>query len=492
MNNSILNGLQLYRKKTASGLADQNMLANLLLTKPFETTTVLSQIFGGYQGESYNVLDFLTRGMGRTKTLEVDNREYEWAVEIDQDEAIPIVKAEWNGSTIASTDYPGLNNSTISIWLTKKWFGPGAILAFDKREYQVRVQGVGQEDGDLTMYTVVMADGNPESYIPYDLFNDGKKVSREGSAYEEGSEEADIVNYAAPFKLRNQLTTMRLSYDVTRSAATDKLIIAYKNPESGKVSSMWTDYQDWKALRQWYQTIDRYGVYSKYNARPNGTVKMVGSTGRPVYIGAGIMEQISPSNKSNYTTLTADLLEDFLFDLSYNKLGKGERKFVALCGEMAMKELDRVLKAKASAYNLIDTKFITGSGQELTLGGQFTTYKMLNGIELTLKHFPWFDNTVYNRQKHPTTGRPASSYDMLFIDYGMSDGESNLQKVIKKGSENLMWYTGGSIAPGQDFATSIKTLRSSAKDGYSVHFLSEQGYMLKDPTTSGMLSMLVE
>lgn len=53
-----------------------------------------------------------------------------------------------------------------------------------------------------------------------------------------------------------------------------------------------------------------------------------------VFIGAGLLEQIAPSNRRYYTRLTAELLEDFLFDLSYNILGTNERKFVALTGEM--------------------------------------------------------------------------------------------------------------------------------------------------------------
>lgn len=47
--------------------------------------------------------------------------------------------------------------------------------------------------------------------------------------------------------------------------------------------------------------------------------------------------------------------------------------------------------------NLIDTVFVTGSGDSLTFGGQFKTYKMTNGIELTLKYFPLYDDITYNR-----------------------------------------------------------------------------------------------
>lgn len=53
-----------------------------------------------------------------------------------------------------------------------------------------------------------------------------------------------------------------------------------------------------------------------------------------VYRGAGLLQQIAPANRRTYTKLTANNLEDFLFDLSYNILGTNERKFVALTGEM--------------------------------------------------------------------------------------------------------------------------------------------------------------
>ena len=41
-------------------------------------------------------------------------------------------------------------------------------------------------------------------------------------------------------------------------------------------------------------------------------------------------------------------------------------------------------------------------------------------------------------------------------------------------------------------AKSINTLRSNAKDGYSVHFLGEMGIMLRDPRGCGELIMDAE
>lgn len=479
---SILNNLQLYKTKYFSDLVDENMLSNALLTEPHKVSTVLSYVFGRYET---NTIDFLTSGLG--KTVVTENRQYEWPVMIETDKAIVIKQAKWQGNTIASTDTPGLNNSPIQVWLGEKWFGPGAILELDDKEFQVRVQGAPYQDGNDWVYTLVVATGGMSDYIPPSLLTAGKQLSRMGSAYEEYSDEADIVNYQTPFKLRNHLTTMRLSYDITGSAYSTVMVIAMRDPKTKKTSYLWSDYQEWLALRQWYNTIDRQLVYSKYNANQDGTTDLIGTNGRPVYIGAGLLQQISPANKRTYTSLTADLLEDFLFDLSYNILGTNERKFVALTGEMGMKEFDRVLKQKASGYQLVDTHFVTGTGQDLTLGGQFTTYKMLNGVELTLKHFPLYDNIIYNRKLHPVTGKPLESYRFTLLDFGNRDGESNITKVVRKGREMSMWHVAGSVAPGVGFAKNINTLRANGKDGYTVNFLSEQGIMVKDPTACGEL-----
>ena len=483
MENNVLNSLQLYKTKWFSDLVDENMLANALLTKPHEVSTVLSYIFGRF--DQGNIIDFITNGMG--KTLTIENREYEWSVMIEHDKAVAIRKAEINGTTVVSTDVPGLNQQPLMLWLEEKWFGVGAILEFDDKDFQVRVVNEPYQDGTEWVYTTVVADGQVASYIPPSLLAAGKQVSRTGSAYEEYSDEADIVNYQSPFKLRNHLTTMRMTYDITGDAYSSVMVIAIRDPKTKKSTFYWSAYQEWVALRQWYERVDRQCMYSKFNAKADGSVSLVGTNGRPVYIGAGLLEQIAPANRKPYTTLTLDLLDTFLSDLSYNILGQGERKFMALTGEMGMREFDRVLRAKASSYTLLDTHFVSGSGQELSLGGQFTTYKGLNGIEMTLKHFPIYDNPVFNRKLHPTSGKPLESYRMTFIDYGMRDGESNIRKVVRKDREMVMWHVAGAVAPGVGHSKSITTMRANAKDGYQVNFLSEQGIMLSDPTTSGEL-----
>lgn len=486
MDNNILNSLVLYKGKWFSDLIDTAKISAASQQNPYQVSTVLSYVFGTKDSGFNTSLDMLTGGLGNVMTI--DQPSWEWKVMIDADRAVTIRDAKWNGTSIANNDTvtPGLGNTPIQLWLEDNWFGPTAILEFDDREYQVRVAGAPYQDGNLWVYTCFVADGQPSSYIPASLLQPGCQVSRLASAVEEYSEEGDILNYNTHFKMRNYLTTIRINYDITGSAYSTVMAIAMQDPKTGKKSYLWADYQEWLAMREWYKRCERMLVYMKNNVNKDGSCNLKGTNGRPVFIGAGLLEQIAPSNRRYYTELTAELLEDFLFDLSYNVLGTNERKFVALTGEMGMKEFDRILKEKVANMNLIDTVFVTGSGDSLSFGGQFKTYRMTNGIELTLKYFPLYDDLTYNRKLHPITKKPLESYRMTFLDLGRRDGEANIVKVVRKDREFVTWTTGGAVLPS-GYGKSINTLRSNGKDGYTVFFLGEMGIMLRDPRACGEL-----
>ena len=484
MDNNILNNLVLYKGKWFSDLVDTAKISVASQQNPYQVSQVLSYVFGTKDNGYSTSIDMLTGGLGNVMTI--DQPSWEWQVMIDADRAVTIRDAKWNGSSITSTSTAGLGNTPILLWLEDNWFGPGAILEFDNKDFQVRVSGAPYQDGNMYVYTCFIADGNPASYVPAEYLEAGRQVSRLASAYEEYSEESDILNYNTHFKMRNYLTTVRLSYDITGSAFSTVMAVALKDSKSGKTSYLWSTFQEWKAMREWYKRCERFGVYAKSNVNKDGSCNLKGSNGRPVFIGAGLLEQIAPSNRRFYTKLTAELLEDFLSDLSYNILGTNERKFIALTGEMGMREFDRVLKEKVTQMNLMDTIFVTGSGDNLTFGGQFKTYKMTNGIELTLKYFPLYDDTTYNRMLHPVSLKPLESYRMTFIDLGRRDGEANLVKVVRKDREFVNWCVAGAVTPA-GYGHSNSEVRSNAKDGYSVNFLGEMGWFVRDPRGCGEL-----
>ena len=217
MNNTLLNNLQLYRGKRFSDLVDENMISNALLTEPHKVSGLLSLIFGTKDDGISTTIDLITGGLG--KTMIIENREFEWAVQVDGDHAVNIRWAKWNGQEITTSNYntitPGLNNSTIYLALEERWFGPGAILSFDDFHFQVRTTGLPYQDGNEWVYECYVVDGSQASYIPGEFLLPGRQVSRIGSAYEEYSDEADIINYQTPFKMRNHLQNLRLTYDIS-------------------------------------------------------------------------------------------------------------------------------------------------------------------------------------------------------------------------------------------------------------------------------------
>lgn len=283
MNNSLLNNLQLYRGKRFSDLVDENMISNALLTKPHEVAGLLSLVFGTKDDGVSTAIDLITGGLG--KTMVIDNREFEWSVMIDNDHAINIRWAKWNGNLITSASQvtPGINGTPIYLGLEEKWFGPGAILSFDNVNFQVRVTGTPYQDGSTWVYECYVADGFASSYIPVEYLLPGRQVSRLGSAYEEYSDEADIINYSTPFKMRNHLQTLRLTYDITGDAYSTVLAIALKDPETGKSSYLWADYQYWIALREWKRREEKALLFSKSNRNADGTYGLKGTNGRPKF-----------------------------------------------------------------------------------------------------------------------------------------------------------------------------------------------------------------
>ena len=281
--NNLLNNLQLYRGKRFSDLVDENMISNALLTKPHEVAGLLSLVFGTKDDGVSTAIDLITGGLG--KTMIIENREYEWAVQVDSEHAVNIRYAKCNGTEITAANYAtmqaGLNGAPIYLGLEEKYFGPGAILSFDDVQFQVRISGLPYQDGSTWVYECYVADGFSGSYIPGEYLLPGRQVSRIGSAYEEYSDEADIINYQTPFKMRNNLMTLRLSYDITGDAYSTVLAIALKDPETGKTSYLWSDYQYWIALREWKRREEKALLFSHSNRNADGTYALKGTNGRP-------------------------------------------------------------------------------------------------------------------------------------------------------------------------------------------------------------------
>jgi len=477
--------LQVYQSRDFSGLTETNHLSNAYLTEPEKVGSVLAYAFGI---QDNNVLSLLTGGIGNT--LYVTDREYEWMLHSQSERAIEVQQ-----DTAGTNDTPGYAGAQFQLILAEKWFEVTDNLIADDTRTQVHVVSEPYQSGSGWVYTVQLTDPSYEAFCDPDFLKPGARWSKDWSSVEEYSIKGGGHGYSTPYKLRNQLTTMRKTYKVTREAAQAVMVVELFSPDGSQSTKLWTKLAEWTAMAKWYREIDRSFIYSKYNKNSQGIVTLQGENKRPIYHGAGFREQISPANKRYYTTLTYEILDEFLLDLSYaaDKWG-GDHKFVALTGKMGMREFDRAMKEYNNSNGITITDhgtFITGKGDELGIDGYFRTVKFMNGIELTIKEFPPYDDIIRNREVHPLTGKPVESYRFTILNFGRKNGKANIKKVAMKDSDMAMWHVNGSTDPYGGVAKSISTMRSTGIDGYEVHFLSQCGIMVEDPTSCGELILRI-
>jgi len=479
-----INKQQFTKQKWNAGLTDQNNLANALMTQPEIVSKALAYVFG----EKY-AMQFLTMGTGRVsnKFTKVGNEQFRWPLQGNLTKAIPLVAASVGN---------GVNFTEFSITLEENYFAVGDVLVFDSRNNQARVQHPPQSTGgNGWVYRMALVTGNTLEAVDAADLAIGSEVSIEYTAFEEYSKGGSSKE-TYPMWFTNQLTTSRKSFSMSGSAQTDVMILEVGGSRGGGKSSkktkLWMFEKEYQFMMQWMEEAERLRWYGKYNRTTNGTVKLPGENGRPVKVGAGVLEQIANSNKRNYTEMTAKIIREFILDLMQNSQDAANKKFIAFTGLGGLDEFSKAMKTEISNSTIVDTKFVTGQGVNLTLGSEFTTYKGLLGTEFTVAHLPMLDNPVNNRELHPKTGRPLESYRFIILDFSMYGGESNIS-LLAKGADGVdrslrSWYTSGShTPPGVKDSGASRMLASNSLDGWEVHFLSETGIKVVNPLSCGEL-----
>lgn len=475
--------LQINQANWHTGLTQATHLRTFFLTEPEMATQVVTRIYNKQNGYK-NALSYLTGGVGKAK--ELNDIIYRWPVMGDSRKAIPITRAVFE-----SAGSVGIAATTFKVGIGEKWFTRGDVLALDDNRYSVQVVDDIVNDGMDYILTLQLITTDQTAFVPSALLAVGRELSKDFNAVEnDHSRTSGETHYTTPLMLENYMSTLRKMYSVTGAAHDKVLTIQLMNPDGTEMASTWVKYAEWEFWCQWMDEIEILLMFGKSNVKPNGTTDFKGPSGNPLYMGSGLEQQISASNKRYYTTLSEQTIRDFMDDLSYNGTEGGERTYTAFCGRQFMNLFDQAMKLSAGQFTLVDSKFVHGEGQNLSLGGQFMKYTGLNGDTIELKEYLPYNSTVRNRQLHPQTGKPVESYKATFLNFKTySKGEPNIMKVYTKGRETVSWYIEGAYGP---YGPKKNGSGSSAVDGYEFHIMTECGIMLKDPTDAAQLLLDVD
>jgi hypothetical protein len=440
----------------------------------------------GYKG----FISSMTEGLGNTIT--VSQGAYDW----------DLITATGSFATVAKpialiepdTNTPGLGGKAARVCFDKNLFTVNDIIISNAiTPVQAIVLSEPYWDGAGWIYSIQIASPNAQKYFTPAELDLGAMWGREYTVVGENSEDGGSVRISTPIKLQNHLTTVRSKWSGSRSSTTLKVVLkGVPSPTgNGPALDLWCDMADWQATMSFYNESDKMMVYSEYNKDSQGLVKLRdGKTGRPIFIGAGIRDQISDMNKFQHNgSITYNYLDKILMQLADNA-GRVDNStnFVCMTGRAGMRMLSAAAEAQFKTSPQIsfvsDGKYIGGKGNELEyLGNQFRKINFPNGISLTVMQMPLYDDQTNHRTKalHPVTGFPIESYRMTLLNDGVSkEGKPLINKVIRKGAEFIKWQEAGSVSSDGKVA-SMNESRSSSKDGFTVHMISECGIRIGDP-----------
>jgi len=453
-----------------ANFTEVNHLGAAFMAEPHKFDKVLTRVFTASRIAD-NPLTAMTKGMGRTEEIE----SFDWEWDLMGASTRPLVAIE---DIELNTTNPGIGFSEFKVKLDEDWYKPGDVITPADKSYLCRVQRGPITDGEGHIYILQLMTDDTTKFIPSSYLEVGVQWSKLFSVYEEGGEQSGSTTYAAPMKLKSHLSTYRKEYSVTGDAANQALVTALMDAE-GKV------YKDYKWLRyaeaeywiQWYKELERGLWYGRT------TNSVSGANGRAARTGPGVQELLEDSHVMYYSTLTEKLIREYLLDIFFGRVDMSNRNIVAFTGEYGMLAFHQAMMNASAPFLTTDSKFIGGSGSNLEFGGQFIKYNGPNGISLTLRHNPVYDDREINFKMHSSMQVPLESMRFTFLDFGGNEGMGNIKYVHKKGGYKL-GYVSGLQTP---YGANTGGLMSNAADSYTMIVHDQLGVQVDDVTRCGEL-----
>lgn len=484
MVNQSYSPLQLYTApRNLTGLVEENKLWEAYRMEPDKLPAVMAKAFGMKNGQ-VGLVEMLTQGRGRVTERKIKNRRYRWELFTEDNRSIEV-----SGLLNASAT-PGIGGEIFYLVFAEKWFDLGANLRADNGQI-VRVMEDPYQQGNEFVYAVQLNSNNPADYLESINVQAGARFMEVWADYEEGSIRGTGVSVSTPAMLENQIATYRKTVSVTRHGHYAKQFMPIMSKgEDGKPkqSYVWAEDVIWQAMKEMQTQMAWAGMYA--NTKKG---HQIGSSGRPIMSGAGLRQQLAPSNKREFVGQpTYEDFNDFAESLYQAAIEAGnEMEVVVLTGTDGLRIVEDVI-AKQLAVRfpnmIVDSNyFVKKDGKDLSLGGYFRVLELPCGITLKFKNFALYNDRDFHRLYNPKTGNPWESSRFTFLNFGLnSNGEPNIQKVIPEGGQGLVWAVGGSTDPS-GAKRSKSAQGASGFDGYDVHFLEEYGYVITDPTLCGEL-----
>ena len=371
----------------------------------------------------------------------------------------------------------GVNNSTFTVEFEENYFNPNDVVRFAD-ESQAIVMGEPVPSVGGYTFSFILQTNDPLAVITAAAIVAGLTANTVGSAFPEGSDRG-FENHVYPDWYINHIGIARKSKSITGSALTDVTWIE----NNGQRVWFFTDEKLMREEFLYQKELDSW--YSTSTMDVNGNSTVIGTDGKPIVKGDGVLRQIDAANVDTYNgQLTEKRLTDFLAQLQLNTGNQNAHwmVFTGTAGKVAFHEAMKDLVYPAG--NLV---YDAQVGAETEIGVNFTSYNAL-GSRLTLVHNSLFDDpNLHGNNIDPVSGFPVESFRMVFLDMGTTDGVSNIERKVKgaAGMDRgmIIKYISGMVNPfnqGQMEA-------ANSRDAFTCEVLCESGIIVRNPLSCGQL-----
>ena len=429
----------------AKSMLDENNFYNQRQGSPSQLSKTLTYILGDYQ-RKYPIATMTEGGIGfnlKSTSVELDDVQFTYPVMGDRTKASVIAK-----NIYGANDKPGIGNSVFEIYFTDNRIKRFYIIQ-STRGVQAYVTADLEPTGDGLFKALVQLDpAGPADFCPPSELEPGTPWIELHTAVAESESRTTESKMVMPGEFKNQMGFARAGISWAGNSANKMMKIEI---ETGKgKTSVWMDYAMWQFEDNWLEECEHLHWYSRYNRLANGTIPLKDLlTGKVIPRGSGLLEQIQ--NKSSYSSLNYDAFSNKVGDAIFGSNKAQGGSLTLHTGTGGKREFHKMIM-KAGAVLLgsfgagdVASKFVTGNGYNLALGGYFDAMYHIDGIMIKVKHNDMFDHgrVAKASQLHPESGLPLESYRMVFIDDNDYEGKSNIQHVSQKGRSFLHGIVAG-------------------------------------------------
>ena len=464
---------------------------------------------------------------GGKNVINVDNArgEYKWQTPVVQD--LPyIVDLEPNLDEMDG-GYLGIDGSTFQIKLSRREFGHGDIITYDK--YNGMEMYITADDiiplGDSFLYTVQLVNNDNGAYLNADYLTPGTKIFRKGSARGEYGERFSDINIQSGFReYYNYVGGAEAHVHYSVSSRADLMIKGGMNADGTvPVVEIWRNFDKTSdpSITNMETMVTKMGKDYVKRAMNNGSLSrtfltameaahltkvasdietylMWGQGGRvrqdgpdDVRLSVGLWKQLDNSFKRVYNKsgFTLDLFRSEIYNFYAGKVDfqgpDPKRQLIVQTGMGGMRMVNEAIKREAINSGLLiqaaDIGAITGKGMDLNFGFAYTSYVIpfLANVKFVLN--PAFDNLHTNDIENPIIdGFPLSSYSFIIFD--ITDNTNDNIYLLKLSWDNQLkwWYQNGTM----DYMGRTQGFQSSGQfNGYRVFMTQTMpAIWVKDPT----------